>query len=563
MSETINEPEPEVHSCDIPELRLSRYLYIGKEYLNYQSGNWFAHNYYEVNKVPSIIELAMSKKKHEYVVELIQKAFQSNLVPNPETLVFALAVCVKQDKCESLRTKAYNLVSYICAKPQHFFLFIKFVSELSKTELKKSGGWGHGLKNAVCKWYTKTNSLDLAEKVTQYRGKYGWTHKDIIKLSHIRPTTAVGFNFILKYIMYGLETAKKEASCQTKNKVPTFTCVQSILEYIEDVEAFKHCEDEHCAAALIEKQKLQLEHVPSHLIKSEEVWNSLIPLMDLSTLLNNLQRIHNMKMLKPNSLTVAKIIDEITNEENIKKAKIHPIAVLIALRNYESSGRPLSYEKRKVREEAKKPLPPPPKPNQTIVEALNKMLNLSWANVNNSTKRYMITINVSKSMLENKTWHNGNINPVEAGCIIALSLSRSSPSVVIATYNNNTVQEVDIPKTATLPDVMKLLVEAQHGNVRLSSPITWAMSQKREIDVFINVVEQIDPKVEPQESYNSRNAIEDYRNEMSISNAKLINCAMCSPKVPRHKHEDPNILTTCGFDIGVPMVIEAFVESLF
>lgn len=41
-------------------------------------------------------------------------------------------------------------------------------------------------------------------------------------------------------------------------------------------------------------------------------------------------------------------------------------------------SRPLSYEKRKVKEQAKKPPPPPPKPNSRIIDALYKALNLSF-----------------------------------------------------------------------------------------------------------------------------------------------------------------------------------------
>ena len=40
--------------------------------------------------------------------------------------------------------------------------------------------------------------------------------------------------------------------------------------------------------------------------------------------------------------------------------------------------RPLTFEKRKVKEQAKRPLPPPPEVNKKVVDALNKMLNFSF-----------------------------------------------------------------------------------------------------------------------------------------------------------------------------------------
>lgn len=61
--------------------------------------------------------------------------------------------------------------------------------------------------------------------------------------------------------------------------------------------------------------------------------------MDLHTLLSNLQRIHNLGLLKANAPAVEKIIDEITNKERLASSNIHPIFVYIILKNYEHSGK--------------------------------------------------------------------------------------------------------------------------------------------------------------------------------------------------------------------------------
>ena len=44
-----------------------------------------------------------------------------------------------------------------------------------------------------------------------------------------------------------------------------------IINYLESINNFKQCEDEHSAAALIETLNLTLDHVPGHLLKSEHV----------------------------------------------------------------------------------------------------------------------------------------------------------------------------------------------------------------------------------------------------------------------------------------------------
>lgn len=61
--------------------------------------------------------------------------------------------------------------------------------------------------------------------------------------------------------------------------------------------------------------------------------------MDIVTLLNNLQRIHNLDLLKPGAPMVEKITDQLTNREYLARDKVHPALILITIRNYENSGR--------------------------------------------------------------------------------------------------------------------------------------------------------------------------------------------------------------------------------
>jgi len=56
-----------------PEARLSRFLYLGKEYNNYQPGYWFVHNYFLMNNVPSIEELASNEETQLVPIDLITK----------------------------------------------------------------------------------------------------------------------------------------------------------------------------------------------------------------------------------------------------------------------------------------------------------------------------------------------------------------------------------------------------------------------------------------------------------------------------------------------------------
>lgn len=72
----------------------------------------------------------------------------------------------------------------------------------------------------------------------------------------------------MKYIILGLEKTKKDVTDDQLNEIPN---IVQIMKYIEDIEDFKHCEDEVRAASMLETHGLSLDHVPGHLLKSKEV----------------------------------------------------------------------------------------------------------------------------------------------------------------------------------------------------------------------------------------------------------------------------------------------------
>jgi len=73
-SENLEEDDDiEVDTGSEPEARLSRFLYLGKEYTNYQPGYWFVHNYFVMNNVPSIEELASNEETKLIPIDLITK----------------------------------------------------------------------------------------------------------------------------------------------------------------------------------------------------------------------------------------------------------------------------------------------------------------------------------------------------------------------------------------------------------------------------------------------------------------------------------------------------------
>lgn len=73
ITEVDTEENIEEDTDNAPEARLSRFLFLGKEYTNYQPGCWFVHDYFLIKNVPSIEQLASNKETELVPIDLITK----------------------------------------------------------------------------------------------------------------------------------------------------------------------------------------------------------------------------------------------------------------------------------------------------------------------------------------------------------------------------------------------------------------------------------------------------------------------------------------------------------
>lgn len=72
-----------------------------------------------------------------------------------------------------------------------------------------------------------------------------------------------GRDAVIKYTIFGIKRAKQAMGDREEAK--------EIFEYIQKVEEMRHCEDPVAAAALAAQYQFSIDHVPGHLLTSQEV----------------------------------------------------------------------------------------------------------------------------------------------------------------------------------------------------------------------------------------------------------------------------------------------------
>ncbi|XP_076316295.1 RNA-binding protein Ro60-like isoform X2 [Tachypleus tridentatus] len=251
--------------------RLLRFLHIGTEANCYTPGN----KKFSVENVHCI-----DTSNQELAVKEIVRVAKEGLSVCPDALFFALAVCSRSQDPKT-KDSAYSALQEVCLTGEGLFSFVHFGEEVSKP----TTGWGRSRRTAVANWY-KVDPKKLASLVTRVVSHRGWTHKDLLRLVHLK-TENKALSAIYKYITHGYEAAEKEFSVEDVS-----SDVKEILAYLKAVHELKHTTDEQKAVHLIEMHDLSFEHVPTQLLKSEEVWLCLISRLPVQVLVAQLPRLH-------------------------------------------------------------------------------------------------------------------------------------------------------------------------------------------------------------------------------------------------------------------------------
>lgn len=200
------------------------------------------------------------------VIQEIKSFSQEGRTAKQEPLLFALAIC---SQCADVSTKqaAFKAVPEVCRIPTHLFTFIQFKKDLK--ESMKCGMWGRALRKAVADWYNEKGGMAVALAVTKYKQRNGWSHKDLLRLSHLKPNSE-GLAIVTKYITKGW----KEVHEQYKEK-PLSVETEKLLKYLEAVEKVKRTKDDLEVIHLIEEHQLVREQLLTNHLKSKEVSTSL------------------------------------------------------------------------------------------------------------------------------------------------------------------------------------------------------------------------------------------------------------------------------------------------
>ena len=341
------------------EQLLMRFLILGT-----QSGSFYTTEVELKEEYATCVTRLINSGQGEFVVEKILEVAKSGRASRINSILMSLAMCFRSSDMKT-KSAAYRAIVEVCNIPTHLFKLITYLEGLGETT-----GWGRGLRLAVSRWYNQfsSNPQRLAMLVTKYRERERWSHRDLMRLAHLKPADDV-LGFVLRYAVKDLDQVK-EYYLRDETLGSDNNQLREIVAYLDAVEEVRHlqlpaaavevsndneaaaknkgqanmeedrtakgdgakaevtsAEEEEVkavvarAAALIRQFDLLREHLPSPLLDKAVVWEALLDKMPMMAMMRNLNKLTSLGVLDVPA-NLAKVVDRFNNREAVRGAKV-------------------------------------------------------------------------------------------------------------------------------------------------------------------------------------------------------------------------------------------------
>jgi 60 kDa SS-A/Ro ribonucleoprotein len=467
-------------------------------------------------------------------VRRIVEISSAGRAPSNAPALFALAMCAGLGT-DATRAMALEALPEVARTGTHLFHFLQYVRAFR--------GWGRGVRRAVGRWYTAKPAPAIAYQMLKYQARDGWAHRDALRLAHPKAPT-VAHDVLFRYATRGREAVLDLQGVDDLD----------VVGLIETIKSLAHLSPND-AAAVIARSKLTREMVPTGLLTHAVVWEALLEQMPFTAMLRNLAVMTKVGLIAPGSDAARRVEARLSDHEALRGARVHPIAVLVALKTY-AQGTGMEGSGKWA-------------PVADVIDALDYAFYLSFDNAPMTGKRVMLALDVSGSMMS-PVLGMPYLSCREASAAMALVTAATEPNHRFVAFTkgdypsqwsathgaqyNTGLSTLAISPRQRLDDVVHLTGTLQFGGTDCALPMVEALKHRWPVDAFVVFTdsETWAGNVHPSQ------ALREYRERMGIA-AKLVVVAMTSNGFTIADPDDAGMLDVVGFDTATPTVLADFI----
>ena len=507
--------------------RLDRFLILGAE-----GGTYY------------IAERNLVKQNHDAMVRCIKadgiravnrivEISDAGRAPKNDPAIFALALVATHGDA-SARAHAFANLDKVCRIGTHLFHFAEYVNAMR--------GWGRGLRNAVGRWYVDRGADELAHQAVKYQQRDGWSHGDLLRLAHPKAPSAQ-HDAVFRWMLAGADSlGEREVKRKVhgEDRVVKYNATGALPTLVEAFEKAKRATRAGEIVTLIEEFDLPREAIPTQWLNEAVVWGSLLERMPLTAMIRNLGKMTSLGVIAPFSKAKGLIVRKLRDVAALKRARIHPFAVLVAQKIYAQGHGDKGALKWS--------------PVTAIVDALDEAFYMTFQNVEPANKPVLLALDVSGSMGASHI-AGSCLTAREASAAMALITAASEPEYHLVGFSGGMVP-LNISPRMRLDQVIARISSLPFERTDCAQPMLYASRNKLNVWGFITYTdsETWAGGIHPAQ------ALRQYRHEF-VGNAKAVVVGMTSNGFSIADPNDRGMMDVVGFDTTAPAVIADFIRS--
>lgn len=481
-------------------------------------------------------------------VDTIVAISTSGRAPKNDPAVFALTLVASQGTPEA-KALALAAMSAVCRTGTHLFSFAEAVNSLR--------GWGRALRRSVAAWYTDKAPDALAYQLVKYQSRNGWSHRDLLRLAHVHGHNSAALRWVIGAENADRAVVRKRAVNGKPEPLRTDAYPAPTDGLPPIIEAFERAKTATTPAeivALIRERGLTREMVPTQFLTDAGVWEALLDKMPLTAMVRNLGNLSKCGLLAPLSEAERTVKVRLADADRLRKARVHPLALLVALNTYATG--------KGVKGSGEWPVV------QSVADALNDAFYLAFQTITPTGKRWLLGVDVSGSMDGGEVAGMTGITPRIGAAAMSLVTAATEPLTHAVAFTSNGaharpsmhrgypsgISPLAITPRMRMNDVVQTMKALPMGGTDCALPMLYATEAKIPVDVFVVYTdnETWAGNIHPAQ------ALVAYRQKMGID-AKLIVVGFTATDFTIADPSDAGMLDVVGFDTAAPAIMGQFV----
>lgn len=430
---------------------------------------------------------------------------------DPAVVTIALAAVYGN---EATREAAFDALPKIARTGTWLFLFVSILDSLGK--------WNAAAKRGVAKWYTTKTVDRLAVQLLKYQSRNGWAHRDVLRLAHVKPTSDIQ-SALFRYSVKGADGIAQGTI---------------MPQLVIDFELLKRTDKKADVLRLIESNDfISWEMVPTQWLKDKDVLTLLVKNMGLTAVIRKLGALTAHGVISPLSAGLKDVVGKLSDREQLRKQRVHPITLLQALKQYKAGHGDkgsLTWS-----------------PNQTVLDVLDEAFYAAFDAVERTNENYLLACDISGSMQSGQVNGSPNLTAAEVAVVMAMAIARTQPNYHIVGYNTRLV---DIPVSPNMR-LDKALDVYRHlhwdgAGTDCSKPFEMALKNGWHVDKFVSITdnEVNSGSQHPQQALVKYRKQKNERAKSVVIGTEVSEFSIADPK-------DAGSLDIAGFDSAAPQLI--------